>query len=151
MVTSRRATSADAPGMARVAEEAYAPYVDRMDGRRPAPMDADYATLIATGEAWVAEVEGKVIGFLTLLDQGETMEVDAVAVLPSHQGLGVGRHLLTLAESRAKAAGHRHVTLYTNEAMVESQRLYEGNGYVETRRAREHGYDRVFYEKALGQ
>jgi hypothetical protein len=33
--------------------------------------------------------------------------------------------------------------------MVENQALYERIGYVETHRAHEHGFDRVFYEKAL--
>ena len=33
--------------------------------------------------------------------------------------------------------------------MVENQRLYERIGYVETHRAKEHGFARVFYEKVL--
>lgn len=33
--------------------------------------------------------------------------------------------------------------------MVENQRLYERNGYVETHQAYEHGFSRVFYDKAL--
>jgi hypothetical protein len=33
--------------------------------------------------------------------------------------------------------------------MVENQALYERIGYVETRRADDHGFARVFYQKAL--
>jgi len=35
--------------------------------------------------------------------------------------------------------------------MLESQELYERIGYVETHRADEHGYARIFYEKALAR
>jgi ribosomal protein S18 acetylase RimI-like enzyme len=135
--------------MAHVAEQAYASSVERMGGQRPAPMDADYEELIASAEAWVAELEGQVVGFLVLVSETDGMLLDGVAVLPSHQGRGAGRHLLELAEARARAAGHDRLRLYTNEAMTENQRLYERVGYVETHRSHEHGFARVFYEKAL--
>jgi ribosomal protein S18 acetylase RimI-like enzyme len=145
----RRATAADVPLMTRVAEQAYAPYVQRMNGQRPAPMDADYAALVAAAEAWVAETGGTVIGFLILIGATDRMLLDAVAVLPSHQGLGTGRALLTLAEEQARAQGYRRISLYTNEAMVENQRWYQRIGYVQTHRGDNHGFARVFYEKAL--
>ena len=148
-MTSRRATVADAPVVSRIAEQAYEPYVARMGGTRPAPMDADYATLIVDGEGWIVEDDGGVIGFLVLVVESDGMHVEAVAVAPAHQGTGAGRHLLQLAESRARAAGYDHLRLYTNEAMVESQALYERNGYLETHRAQEHGFKRVFYVKEL--
>jgi ribosomal protein S18 acetylase RimI-like enzyme len=145
----RRAAAADAPRIAQIAREAYAPYVARMGRQRPAPMDLDYAAVVADTEAWVAEADGEAIGFLVLIATGEVMVLDGVAVLPSHQGLGAGRALLTLAEERAVARGCARIALYTNEAMVENQALYERIGYVETQRAEVHGFARVFYEKAL--
>jgi ribosomal protein S18 acetylase RimI-like enzyme len=147
----RRATSADVALIAHVAEQAYAPYVERMSGQRPAPMDSDYAALVATVEAWVAETGGNVIGFLILIGESDRMLLDAVAVLPSHQGLGTGRALLTLAEEQARAQGYQRISLYTNAAMVENQRLYDRIGYVQTHRGNDHGYARVFYEKAIAQ
>lgn len=135
--------------MTDIAEQAYAVYVSRMDGRRPVPMDADYAALVATTEAWVVEDDGDVFGFLILVHESDGMLLDGVAVRPSHHGLGAGRLLLTLAERRARAAGHRRIRLYTNAAMVENQRLYERIGYIETGRAVEHGLKRVFYAKTL--
>jgi ribosomal protein S18 acetylase RimI-like enzyme len=146
----RRASAADAPLMARVAEQAYAPYVGRLCGRRPAPMDADYAAAVAGAEAWVAESDGVVVGLLVLVAEPDALLLENVAVLPSHQGLGAGRALLTLAEDRARESGRGRVRLYTNVAMVESQGLYERLGYVETHRASEHGFARVFYEKDVG-
>ena len=145
----RRATAADAPAMSRVAVLAYAPYVDRMGGQRPAPMDEAYGAVVDDAEAWVVETEGAVIGFLVLVAEDDAMLLDNLAVLPSHQGRGAGRALLSLADERARAGGYDRISLYTNEAMVENQELYVRIGYVETRRATEHGFARVFYEKAL--
>ena len=135
--------------MAHVAEEAYAPYVERMGGQRPAPMDLDYEAVVTGTESWVAESEGDVVGFLILIGERDAMLLDGVAVLPSHQGLGAGRALLTWAEDRARNAGYERLRLYTNEAMVEKQELYQRIGYIETHRADEHGLARVFYEKVL--
>jgi GNAT superfamily N-acetyltransferase len=149
VLTLRRASPPDVSVIARIAEEAYAPYVERMGGQRPAPMDLDYEAVLAGAEAWVVESEGEVIGFLTLIAQSDGMLLDGVAVRPSHQGLGAGRALLTLAEDQARGGGHERLGLYTNAAMVENQALYERIGYVETQRTEAHGFARVFYEKAL--
>lgn len=135
--------------MARVAQHAYAPYLERMNGQRPGPMDANYDALVAEAEAWVAEVEGEVVGFLILIAESNGMLLDNVAVLPSHQGLGAGRLLLSLTETQTRARGFNHIRLYTHQTMVENQRLYERNGYVETHREAEHGFGRVFYVKSL--
>jgi len=59
MESLRRATAADAPAMRRIAAAAYSPYVPRMEGRRPGPLDADYAAAVADSEAWVVEADGR--------------------------------------------------------------------------------------------
>jgi len=145
-VTVRRAMPADAVAMAEVAAAAYAAYVPRMGGQRPAPMDDDYAALVGSHEAWVAASDSGEIGGFLVLD-GELLE--NVAVRPSWQGRGVGRRLLALAEERVRLSGGGSIRLHTNEAMVENQRLYERIGYVETGRRSESGFARVFYEKRL--
>ncbi len=136
--------------MAYVAELAYSPYLERMDGLRPRPMDTDYAAAVSDTEAWVAEADGEVVGLLLLVIEEDGMLLQNVAVLPSHHGHGVGRALLALAEQRARAAGRDLVRLHTHTTMVENQALYERIGYVETGRRTEDGRSRVFYEKHLG-
>ena len=146
----RRAASGDAPAMAAVAEAAYSPYVERMGGLRPRPMDTDYAAAVADTAAWVATDDGAVVGFLLLVEEDDALLLENVAVLPSHRGRGVGRSLLQLAESRALALGLPRIRLYTHVTMVENQALYARIGYVETARTTEHGFTRVFYEKGVG-
>ena len=53
------------------------------------------------------------------------------------------------AEAEARAAGHTHVRLYTNIAMTENLSLYAHLGYVEVGRVREHGFERIYFEKPL--
>jgi ribosomal protein S18 acetylase RimI-like enzyme len=149
VLTLRRATAGDVPQIRTIAELAYTPYLARMEGQRPGPLDADYAAAVTDSEAWVAESDGEVVGFLLLVSEDDGMRLENVAVVPSHHGRGVGRALLVLAEERTAAAGHTRIRLYTHETMVENQQLYERNGYTETQRAGEPGLVRVFYEKRL--
>jgi ribosomal protein S18 acetylase RimI-like enzyme len=146
----RRAKLADAPFLRRLAALAYAPYVDRMeDGQRPAPMDENYVDAIEHEMVWVASLAGKDVGFVVCAHQPEHILLKNVAVDPQWHGRGVGRELIGVVESEARALGSDRVHLYTNVVMTESQRLYEHLGYVEVARRSEHGFERVFYEKLL--
>ena len=75
--------------------------------------------------------------------------IDNVAVTPKHQGKGIGRRLVELAESEAGRQGFAHIDLYTNEAMWENRDFYTFLGYVETNRFLEQGYHRVYMRKYL--
>ena len=149
MAHLRRADIADAAAMRDVAEAAYAPYLDRMGGHRPGPMDTDYDAAVADTEAWVVEVDGAVAGFVLLVEEEGRMLLENVAVLPRLHGRGLGRLLLEHAERRTLELGLDRIRLYTHVTMVENQALYERTGYVETARTTEHGFIRVFYEKRL--
>ena len=148
-LTTRRARAADSAALAEVALKAYLPYVDRMGGQRPAPMDADYTKSITRDVVWVAEIGEQVVGFFVLVDRPETTLLENVTVHPNWQGRGVGRLLVAIAEDHARATGKTAVRLYTNAAMVENLRLYPRLGYVEVDRRVDDGFDRVFYEKKI--
>jgi ribosomal protein S18 acetylase RimI-like enzyme len=135
--------------MAHVAQAAYAPYLERMAGLRPRPMDTDYLAAVTDTEAWVAESDGRVVGLLLLVREEDGMLLDNVAVLPTQHRRGVGRALLELAEERTRAHGLGRIRLYTHVTMVENQRLYERIGYVETSRETVDERARVFYEKRI--
>ena len=94
------------PPSVRSSDAAYSGYVPRI-GRRPAPMGADYETLIAAGEVWVGDSGGSVVGVLVIRSSDEILELENVAVDPAEQGLGHGRALIAFAESHARRAGSR--------------------------------------------
>lgn len=144
----RRATLYDLSAIEGVVAEAFAPYVARM-GMRPAPMDDDYRARIVAGEVEVF-VDDAGGGGVLVLDVGhEPAHLDTVAVASRLRGHGIGRRLVARAEAAARAAGLREITLFTHEKMVENQAIYPRLGYVETHRARQDGFDRVFYAKSL--
>lgn len=150
--TIRPAVAADTARIAAIAEAAYSPYLDRMT-RRPAPMDDDYARRIAEGQTFVIEMDGEVAGLLVLEDHsddhGGFLLLDNIAVDPAYHGRGLGTRLMAFTEAEARRRGYDVIELYTNEVMVENIARYRQLGYVETKRVRDRGYNRVYLRKAL--
>jgi GNAT superfamily N-acetyltransferase len=144
----RLAQPADRHAIEEIVREAYSPYIAR-NGRTPGPMLDDYEAYIREGRVFVAEVEGVIRGLVVLIPEQDAMLLDNVAVAPSAKGTGLGRSLLGYAERAAKAAGYRHIRLYTQEVMVENIAMYTRIGYRETHRAEEIGLKRVFMVKDL--
>lgn len=144
----RRATAADRAALAAVAATAYAPYVERI-GRRPPPMDADFAALIDAGEVDVDEADGAIRGYIVWRIEPDHVFIENVAVDPRRAGQGIGRALLEWVEHQARAAGHHELRLYTNARMTENLRVYPRRGWVQTARRVEDGLDRVFFRKTV--
>jgi len=142
----RLARPDEAAALTALVRAAYAHYVRRL-GREPGPMGDDYAARIAAAEAWVLEEEGGILGVLVLEDTEDGLLLDNIAV--ATPGRGVGRALLEFAENEARRRGHARIWLYTHERMVENIALYTRLGYVETHRATQDGFDRVFMAKPL--
>ncbi len=132
-VTVRRAVAADAKTIAALTDTAYAKYVPRLR-RKPQPMMADYHELIAQHAVWLLCLGEHPVGVLVLMAEPDAMLIYSVAIAPEHQGRGLGRQLLSLAEDQARQAGYTAIRLYTNEHMVENIELYRRLGYEETRR-----------------
>jgi GNAT superfamily N-acetyltransferase len=144
----RRAQPADVAEIRAVAQAAYEPYVARI-GRPPAPMTADYAAAVDRGEVWVAAADGAIAGLLVLVRFPDHLLLENVAVRPDVQGTGIGARLLALAEDQARHLGLSQIRLYTNVAMTENLAYYPRHGYIETHRAEDGGYSRVYFSKHL--
>lgn len=110
-------------------------------------MGDDYAARIAAGQAWVMEDAGALTGVLVLEDSADGLLLDNIAA--ATPGQGVGRALMDFAEQEAQRRGHARIRLYTHARMVENIALYTKRGYVETHRAVQDGFDRVFMAKPL--
>jgi ribosomal protein S18 acetylase RimI-like enzyme len=145
-----RAQPADAAAVAACVQAAYAKYVPRI-GQEPAPMRADYDSLIARGVVYVLRepTGGGVHGVLVMWPEAGALFIENVAVHPDHQGQGFGYRLLTFAEDQARAAGLPELRLYTHELMTENIAYYRRLGYEEIERRLDHGFRRVFMRKVL--
>jgi ribosomal protein S18 acetylase RimI-like enzyme len=147
-VEIRRALAAEAPAVAALVERAYAPWVPVI-GRRPAPMDDDYALLIAHEEVFVLARDGRLAGILVLAVEPDHLWLDNVAVEPALKGQGLGRALLAFAEAEARRLGLPEIRLLTHQAMLANIALYARCGYAETERRVEDGFARVYMTKRL--
>jgi ribosomal protein S18 acetylase RimI-like enzyme len=144
----RRATAAEAPAVAALVRRAYAHWIAAV-GRRPAPMDDDYAARCAAGQAFMLERDGAPAAVLVLEDAPDHLWLDNIAVDPACQGQGLGRALLTFAEAEAHRRNLPELRLLTHQAMLSNIALYARLGYVETDRRVEDGFARVFMAKRL--
>ncbi|WP_375463637.1 GNAT family N-acetyltransferase [uncultured Methylobacterium sp.] len=144
----RLARAADRAAVEAIVAAAYAPYVARI-GRNPAPMDDDYAALIAAGRVHVLVVEGAVRGLVVLIPRADALFIDNVAVAPELRGRGLGRSLLRFAEAAARRSGLDTIRLCTNEAMTENRALYARIGFAETGRGEQAGFKRIDMVKRL--
>ena len=87
---------------------------------------------LPTAETWVAELNGRVIGFIALIGN----EVGGLFVEPTFQGIGVGRALMDKAQERhgelevevfeANSSGHRFYSSYGFDRL--SEKIHEETG-----------------------
>ena len=144
----RPARAGDRTAIEACVRAAYAKYIPRI-GKEPAPMLADYATLIAAGVVHVLADRSGVRGVVVCFAREGYFFLENVAVDPAHQGQGLGRALLQFVELQAREAGCHEIRLYTHERMTENLAYYPKLGYEETGRRTEDGYDRLYFRKML--
>ncbi len=145
----RRALEADEPAIRACAEDAYEQYVAAI-GKKPAPMVADFASLIASGFVYVAiDATANVMGFIIFFLNGDHVLLENVAVRSDAAGRGVGKRLISVCEDAARSSGAKSIKLYTNEKMTDNLSIYPHFGYREIDRKTEDGFNRVYFEKRL--
>jgi GNAT superfamily N-acetyltransferase len=144
----RPAIPSDTDAIRAVVYAAYAVYLPQMD-KPPGPMLDDYDARIAAGEAFVLDAEADVLGILILIDANGHLLLDNVATAPGAQGQGVGRQLVSFAESEARRRGYCEIRLYTHAVMADNVAYYENLGWEETHRGEQAGYQRIFMRKRL--
>ncbi|MET0837813.1 MAG: GNAT family N-acetyltransferase [Marmoricola sp.] len=142
----RKARTDEVGTVREIVEAAYTPYIESI-GVRPGPLDDDYASRVDDGLVDVLEDDGEILGLIVLVDEGDVLLVENVAVRPSAQGQGVGRRLLAHADRTAARLGLGELRLYTHSAMTRNIELYTRLGWHETGRRTEHGLTRAFFSK----
>ena len=148
VIVVRLAGPQDEAAIRSCVHDAYAVYLERMT-KAPAPMLEDYRSLIEQRSVHVALVADRVVGLIVLWPEEDHLYVDNIAVRPGAQGHGVATRLLDHADAIARALDRAELRLYTNEAMTENLEFYPRRGFVETHRATDAGYRRVYFARAV--
>lgn len=147
MTAIRPARASDAPALARIAVDAYSPYIAAI-GREPPPLRQDFPADIAEGACWVAGDPPD--GYVVAREKAGDWLLENVAVAPRARGTGLGRALIGFAEAEGARRGFARIVLYTHAKMTRNLDLYPRLGYRQTGRRTEAEMNRVFFEKALG-
>jgi ribosomal protein S18 acetylase RimI-like enzyme len=99
---------------------------------------ADTAARAAVGDVLVAEIDGALVGSVTVARSGtslapiaaaDELEFRMLAVAKTARGKGIGTTLVRHVLDLAAAEGLRAVVLSTMTPMVEARRLYERLGF----------------------
>ncbi|ATW03166.1 GNAT family N-acetyltransferase [Sphingorhabdus sp. YGSMI21] len=84
---------------------------------------------IDAGTVWLAETDGRNIGFVTAAIYEETLHIVELSVADGHQGRGVGRRLLEAAAEYARDNGLAALTLTTFRDLPFNETFYQKLGY----------------------
>lgn len=145
----RKANATDLMWIKECAKLAYSPYVPVL-GKPPAPLLADYASLISAGDVYLHEsTNGTPQGFIVFRCLDETLFLENVAVMPDLSGKGIGKKLIEFCEKWGQWRKCKAVKLYTNEKMAQNALMYRHLGYIEISRRKEDGFCRVYFEKSI--
>ena len=139
-MTVRQATKLDAHGIANVSvttwRQAYshilpAEVLDGLDVDRKATKVAE--VIEAGVPYWVAVIEDKVVGFVTVGPNNEPdipadAELKAIYVLPERHSNGIGRALMVEAVRRARAEGFKTMCVFAFFENHSARSFYTGLG-----------------------
>jgi GNAT superfamily N-acetyltransferase len=79
---------------------------------------------------WLAEVDGRVVGGVTLRDQGGGLaRLGHLALAPEARGTGAGRRLVETVVDAARAAGYDRIELMTFSALTSAREIYRRTGF----------------------
>ena len=82
---------------------------------------------------WMAELDGTVVGGITLRDLGDGLaRLGHLALQPEARGSGAGRQLVESVVEAARAAGYERVELLTFSGLTEARELYRRTGFEMT-------------------
>lgn len=85
---------------------------------------------IRRGTCFVAERNGQIIGVYVLLPtRPQTVELVNIAVMPSHQGKGIGKKLLKHAIQTAKSMGYKTMEVGTGNSSIVQLAFYQKCGF----------------------
>ena len=123
----RLATRLDIPAMSRIRLDVRENVLSN-PGRITQQMYEDYLELL--GRGWVAEVDGRIVGF-SYANKTDA-SIWALFMAPDHEGRGIARHLLTLAVDWLFEQGNEKVRLSTGMD-TRADRFYAAQGWTRER------------------
>jgi len=97
-------------------------------GNRNPVYDA-YVYITFGSDLIVADIGGRVVGYIALMDLGKDSKIISFAVKREFRRKGIGTKLLKSAIERCKQRGKERILLEVRVSNTVAQRLYKKNGF----------------------
>jgi GNAT superfamily N-acetyltransferase len=96
---------------------------------------------------WVCEHNHRMIGFLLLMDRGETAQLRYFLIEPEYRGIGLGSKLLNLYMGFLRECGYRASYLWTTHELITAAALYKRLGYKLTEEKESNSFGKPLREQ----
>ena len=81
---------------------------------------------------WASEHNGRMIGFLLLMDRGEAAQLRYFLIEPDYRGIGLGSKLMNLYMDFLRECGYKKSYLWTTHELSTAAFLYKRVGFTLT-------------------
>src|SRR5258708_33317040 len=78
---------------------------------------------------WICEHEGKMIGFLLLMNRGEAAQLRYFIIEPAYRGIGLGKTLMELYMNFLRSCQYKKSYLWTTHELPTSASLHKRHGF----------------------
>jgi ribosomal protein S18 acetylase RimI-like enzyme len=85
-----------------------------------------------TSRVWMCEHQGKIIGFLFLMNRNDAAQLRYFLIEPEYRGIGLGRKLMDLYMEFLKESGYKKSYLMTTHELYAASHLYKNYGFTLT-------------------
>jgi N-acetylglutamate synthase-like GNAT family acetyltransferase len=82
-----------------------------------------------TSRVWICEHQGKIIGFLFLMNRKDAAQLRYFLIEPDYRGIGLGRKLMDLYMEFMKACNYKRSYLMTTHELFAASHLYRTYGF----------------------
>lgn len=79
---------------------------------------------------WIAEHEGRIVGFLLLMHRGESAQLRYYLLHPGYRRIGLGKKMMGLYMGFLHAAGYAASYLWTTNELPTAAALYRRHGFI---------------------
>lgn len=101
----------------------------------------------ARSRTWVCEHNHKIIGFLALMDRGESAQLRYFIIEPAYRGIGLGKKLMELFIEFLAGCQYKSSYLWTTSELDAAISLYKRHGFQLTEEKLSADFGKSLYEQ----
>ena len=148
-VSIRRAEVSDADRVRMLTRASYAKWIPVI-GREPLPMAADYERAVRDHIVDLMFVGTELAGLIEMVNEGDHLLIENVAIGPAFQRKGYGGLLVAHAEQVARSLQLPELRLYTNAQFAGNVDFYRRHGFAVDREEPFKGGITVYMSRRVG-